>query len=78
VMPSVDMVVFFALFFVWHILSAIGLELQKLHGWDRHYVVVLVFIVVGYGLALWRSQAESKTLLGAKADLQWVVSSKTQ
>lgn len=78
VMPSVDMVVFFALFFVWHILSAIGLELQKLHGWDRHYVVALVFVVVGYGLALWRSQAESKAFLEAKADLQWIVSSRMQ
>ncbi|MEM6486126.1 MAG: hypothetical protein AAF662_14225 [Pseudomonadota bacterium] len=78
VMPSVDMVVFFALFFIWHILSAIGLELQTLYGWDRHYVVSLVFIVVGYGLALWRSQVESKVLKDITADMEWIVGEKMQ
>lgn len=71
--PVFDVVMFMILMFFWMVISGIVVELGELAGdQDPGRATVTVFVVVSYGLLLWRGVGELQALKAAEADMSWL------
>jgi hypothetical protein len=71
--PFFDVLMFVILLFFWMIISGIVIKLGTVvHGIAPGTAAVTVFVLVGYGLMLWRGVIELRELREARADMDWL------
>ncbi len=71
--PFLDVLMFVILILFWLIISGIVIKLGSVvDGIEPGTAAVTIFVIVGYGLILWRGVGELRELREARADTEWL------
>ena len=74
VSPILDALLFIVLLFAWQVSSAVASEVVLIVGGESKEIRILVFVLLGYALALWRSIITYRDLGELRKDLLWISS----
>lgn len=73
--PILESLLFMALIFMWMVVSAIGLELQAVHGGERQIISASIFVIFSYLISIWRARGELKGMKELGGDLRQLAAS---